>query len=215
FNFPVHADYLRSLIIIIFRVVVINYITAVITTGTETHISQSSSDRVSTAESQVDKEKVQNAVLERWKAPKEITDKFPYYVSGFDFDGRPVFIMEIGKWPIRYIVEKGGQDVKNLDSLTQLVHAPTLQYILRHFASFQRIQDSFAYGYYVNVNAVASQFITMAKPLLGSALERVEISGTQKSSWIPKLLRTISADQLPPWYGGAATDQFKPVAAYG
>ncbi|CAG7829134.1 unnamed protein product [Allacma fusca] len=145
---------------------------------------------VSTAESKIDNEKEQNAVLERWKAPKEITEKFPYYVSGFDIEGRPVFIMEIGKWPIRYTVEKGGEDLKNLDmhmeqffhrvvvgpraffndseigapdtaaildwegfSLIQLVHAPTLQYILRHFAGFQRIQDSFAYGYYVNVNA--------------------------------------------------------------
>ncbi|CAG7723470.1 unnamed protein product [Allacma fusca] len=66
-----------------------------------------------------------NAFLDRWKPPKEILDKFPYYVSGFDIEKRPVFIFE-------------------------LVHKPTVQYILHHFTTFQRIQDSLAYGFYLN-----------------------------------------------------------------
>ncbi|CAG7720737.1 unnamed protein product, partial [Allacma fusca] len=36
----------------------------------------------------------QNALLDEWKPPKEILDKFPYYVSGFDIEKRPVFIFE-------------------------------------------------------------------------------------------------------------------------
>ncbi|CAG7729673.1 unnamed protein product, partial [Allacma fusca] len=123
-------------------------------------------------------DKEQNALLDGWNAPKVILEKFPYYVSGFDIEKRPVFVLEIGNWP--------------------LIHEPTLQFTLGHFQAFQRIQETLAYGIYLNVNAVASQFITMAKPLLGSALERMEIVGTQKSVWIPKLLRTIDSDQLPP-----------------
>ncbi|CAG7689703.1 unnamed protein product, partial [Allacma fusca] len=154
-------------------------------------------------------QKEQNEFLDSWKSPKDISDKFPYYVSGFDVEKRPVFVFEVGKWPLHYFVEKGGQDLENLStylnkffrrveigpkaffneseigapdtvvivdwedfSLKQLIHAPTVQYILHHFTSFQRLQDSLAYGYYLNVNAVASQFIALAKPILGSALER-------------------------------------------
>ncbi|CAG7834399.1 unnamed protein product, partial [Allacma fusca] len=115
------------------------------------------------AEAKIHSVQEENALLDKWKSPKEILVKCPYFVSGFDIEKRPVFVLEF-------------------------LHAPTVQYILHHFAAFQQIQDSFAYGYYVNVNAVASQFISMVKPILGSALERVEILGTQKSSWIPKLL---------------------------
>ncbi|CAG7724520.1 unnamed protein product, partial [Allacma fusca] len=194
----------------------------------------------------------QNAFLDNWTAPKKILEKFPYYVCGFDIEKRPVFVFEIGNWKLRSFVEKGGQDLEDLDnhikkffrrveigsraffnesemgatdsvvitdwegfSLKEFIHVPTVQFSLNLIANFQRIQDSFAYGYYFNVNAVASQFIALAKPILGRALERLEIMGTQKSIWIPILLRTIDPDQLPPWYGGSVNDNFKPVAVYG
>ncbi|CAG7827673.1 unnamed protein product, partial [Allacma fusca] len=156
----------------------------------------------------------QNDLLDKWKAPKEIRDKFPYYVSGFDIEKRPVFIFEFGKWPLRQFVEKGGEDFENLDthfqqffrrveigpraffnaseigadgsvfivdwdgfSPTQFIHAPTLQYSLKNFGTFQRIQDSFAYGFFLNVNAAASQFISLIKPLLGSQIKVYEATG--------------------------------------
>ncbi|CAG7731055.1 unnamed protein product, partial [Allacma fusca] len=118
-----------------------------------------------TAEAKILNQEEQNIFLDNWKPPKEILDNFPYYVSGFDVEKRPVFIFEIGKWPIRIVDWEGF-------SLSQLTHGPTVQYILHHFTAFQRIQDSFAYGFYLNVNTFASQFISLAKPILGSALER-------------------------------------------
>ncbi|CAG7698686.1 unnamed protein product, partial [Allacma fusca] len=35
-------------------------------------------------------------------------------------------------------------------SLNQLTHKPTVQEILNQFSTFQKIQHSFAYGYYLN-----------------------------------------------------------------
>ncbi|CAG7832872.1 unnamed protein product [Allacma fusca] len=61
-------------------------------------------------------DKDQNELLDKWKAPKEMVEKFPYYVSGFDIEKRPVFVAEIGKWPVRQFVENGGEDLKNLDN---------------------------------------------------------------------------------------------------
>ncbi|CAG7785957.1 unnamed protein product, partial [Allacma fusca] len=170
-----------------------------------------------TADAKTRSNEEQNAFLDNWTAPKKILEKFPYYVCGFDIEKRPVFVFEIGNWKIRSFVEKGGQDLEDLDnhirkffrrveigsraffneseigapdtvviidwedfSLNQLIHAPTVQFVLHHFTAFQRLQDSLAYGYYLNVNAVASQFIALAKPILGSALERIEVLGTQK-----------------------------------
>ncbi|CAG7821071.1 unnamed protein product, partial [Allacma fusca] len=99
-------------------------------------------------------------------------------------------------------------------SLKQLIHGPTTKFILKHFALFQTLQDKMVYGFFVNVNAVASQMLNLARPIIGSIMERVEIYGTQKDQWIPKLLRKIPRDQLPAWYGGNKED-FKPVAIYG
>ncbi|CAG7689007.1 unnamed protein product, partial [Allacma fusca] len=44
-------------------------------------------------------------------------------------------------------------------SLSQLTHGPTVQYILHHFTAFQRIQDSFAYGYYLNGKFWSLEFV--------------------------------------------------------
>ncbi|CAG7829260.1 unnamed protein product, partial [Allacma fusca] len=42
-----------------------------------------------TAEAKIINNREQNALLDKWKPPKEILDKFPYYVSGFDIEKRP------------------------------------------------------------------------------------------------------------------------------
>ncbi|CAG7724492.1 unnamed protein product [Allacma fusca] len=191
--------------------------------------------------------------LDKWVPPKNISKLFPYYISGFDFDSRPFFVVEIGKWPFRDFIEKG-KDLEVLDkyvqqmfyrfeyggkiysrpgeenqsdesagildwegfSLVDYAHSPTLKFLLKHFASFQKIQDSHAYGLWINVNAVARSFINLATPVLGNVLERIEIYGTQKSRWIPKVLRRIDKDEIPSWYGGTKdSKEFQPVAIFG
>ncbi|CAG7709992.1 unnamed protein product [Allacma fusca] len=40
-----------------------------------------------------------------WEAPQVLRKEFPFYISGFDKEGSPVFIAPIGKWDIPKIVE--------------------------------------------------------------------------------------------------------------
>ena len=62
-------------------------------------------------------------------------------------------------------------------------------------------------------NFAAEAFLNLGRPFLGSVLERVEIFGSQKEKWMPRLLRKIPRENLPPHYGGI--EDFKPIATYG
>ncbi|CAG7784806.1 unnamed protein product [Allacma fusca] len=42
--------------------------------------------------------------------------KFPYYISGYDYEDRPVLVMEWGKWDIRTLAEKGGEELENFET---------------------------------------------------------------------------------------------------
>ncbi|CAG7825499.1 unnamed protein product [Allacma fusca] len=65
----------------------------------------------------------------------------------------------------------------------------------------------------VNVNPLAEKLLQLAKPLAGKFLERMEIHGTNKRKWMPRILRKIPRDQLPEAYGGYKN--FKPIEFYG
>ncbi|CAG7719489.1 unnamed protein product [Allacma fusca] len=53
--------------------------------------------------------------LSSWKPPADIRTNYPYYLSGFDEDNRPIWILEFGKWDIRSALEKGEDVAANLD----------------------------------------------------------------------------------------------------
>lgn len=55
-----------------------------------------------------------NEILQ-WKAPEYMKKSFPYYLSGYDYDDAPVWIIEIGHWDVRSIVEEGGELLKEFD----------------------------------------------------------------------------------------------------
>ncbi|CAG7816644.1 unnamed protein product [Allacma fusca] len=55
-----------------------------------------------------------NEILQ-WKAPEYMTKTFPYYLSGYDYDGAPVWIIELGHWDVRSIVEGGDSLLKEFD----------------------------------------------------------------------------------------------------
>ncbi|CAG7830555.1 unnamed protein product, partial [Allacma fusca] len=48
-----------------------------------------------------------------WKAPEELENDYPYYLSGYDEDNSPIWISEMGKWDTRKSVESGPQREKN------------------------------------------------------------------------------------------------------
>ncbi|CAG7821959.1 unnamed protein product [Allacma fusca] len=43
--------------------------------------------------------------------PTEIQEEFPYYLSGYDEEGAPIWIFEGGKWDMRKYVEQGGRQI--------------------------------------------------------------------------------------------------------
>ena len=58
-------------------------------------------------------------------------------------------------------------------------------------------------------NYAAETFINIARPFLGSLLEKYEMYGTRSDKWKQALLRKIPYDQLPARYGGS--EDWKPV----
>ena len=62
-------------------------------------------------------------------------------------------------------------------------------------------------------NFAAEIFFNTARPFLGDLLQRIEVYGSRKEEWIPKLLRAIPMDSLPPSYGGSKP--FQPISFYG
>ncbi|CAG7838235.1 unnamed protein product [Allacma fusca] len=53
--------------------------------------------------------------LETWEAPEYFQRKFPYYHAGFDYDDRPFWISELGKYNMRAVVEKGPEALATFD----------------------------------------------------------------------------------------------------
>ncbi|CAG7819717.1 unnamed protein product [Allacma fusca] len=49
-----------------------------------------------------------------WKAPRELEERFPYYLSGYDYDDQPVWIGEVGKFDVRGQIQRGPEAAKNL-----------------------------------------------------------------------------------------------------
>ncbi|CAG7733278.1 unnamed protein product, partial [Allacma fusca] len=45
--------------------------------------------------------------LDKWKSPEELQKDCPYYLSGFDEENRPIWIVDMGIWPTRDILAKG------------------------------------------------------------------------------------------------------------
>ncbi|CAG7716020.1 unnamed protein product [Allacma fusca] len=50
-----------------------------------------------------------------WTPPSDIAKNYPYYLSGFDDQNRPIWVLEFGKWDIRAALLKDEEYVKALD----------------------------------------------------------------------------------------------------
>ena len=45
--------------------------------------------------------------VDEWVAPKEIRKWFPYYLSGYDENGSPLYVIEYGNWKFAEALAKG------------------------------------------------------------------------------------------------------------
>ncbi|CAG7733986.1 unnamed protein product [Allacma fusca] len=187
-----------------------------------------------------------DAEILAYEPPKEILKNIPYYLSGYDEDGAPIFVVEMGKYDLRTIVENGGENAKALDiyldqiflsmaetgekspakqfdiiidlegfDIRQASHFPTVQMIISKFTRFEQVvgKGAMKQGWIVNANFIWERVWQLASPLLGALVNNIEIYGTNKEIWKPKLLKELPRDQLPEWYGGVAGH--KPVQILG
>ncbi|CAG7826571.1 unnamed protein product [Allacma fusca] len=53
--------------------------------------------------------------IPEWEPPKELSEALPCYLSGFDFENRPIWVVEFGKWDLRSFLEKGEKWEKLVD----------------------------------------------------------------------------------------------------
>ncbi|CAG7823370.1 unnamed protein product, partial [Allacma fusca] len=55
-----------------------------------------------------------NSDLLEWMPPENIRNTFPFYLSGYDYNNRPIIVLLWGKWDTRSLAEKGGQEQRDL-----------------------------------------------------------------------------------------------------
>ncbi|CAG7725152.1 unnamed protein product [Allacma fusca] len=59
--------------------------------------------------------------IEDYVAPYDIPKKFVYYLAGYDYENRPVWVAELGKWPVKEVLEE--KHVVEFDwHLKQMLH---------------------------------------------------------------------------------------------
>ncbi|CAG7725552.1 unnamed protein product [Allacma fusca] len=92
-------------------------------------------------------------------------------------------------------------DLNNF-SLKHFMSSESAKLLLSFWKGFKQFDDSIAYAFYINMNAVAENFALLSKPLMSKAFGRSQLFGTKNTSWIPALQRKIPTSTLPSWYGG-------------
>jgi len=58
-----------------------------------------------------------------FEAPFEVQKNFPYFHSGFDKEGSPVWVCEYGKWDVRNLVEGDRKNADSFDKYTEQMWA--------------------------------------------------------------------------------------------
>ena len=67
--------------------------------------------------------------------------------------------------------------------------------------------------YLCAANFVFTAIWNLIRPVLGRAVYKVDVFGTNRDQWTPRILKIFPKDQLPAWYGGVS--DHKPVQVYG
>ncbi|CAG7834527.1 unnamed protein product, partial [Allacma fusca] len=57
--------------------------------------------------------------LLKFETPKDVRKIYPYYLSGYDEEGSPIWILELGQWDVRKAVETGGDLLENTNKWFQ------------------------------------------------------------------------------------------------
>ncbi|CAG7825094.1 unnamed protein product, partial [Allacma fusca] len=57
--------------------------------------------------------------FETWEAPDYIRKNYPYYLSGFDDENRPIWIIEFGRYNLLKLFEGGDEPLKAFNKYAQ------------------------------------------------------------------------------------------------
>ncbi|CAG7641142.1 unnamed protein product [Allacma fusca] len=56
--------------------------------------------------------------LLKYEVPEETAKRFPYYLSGYDYEGAPIWIWELGKWDFVPTITNGGEELEAANKAT-------------------------------------------------------------------------------------------------
>ncbi|CAG7717792.1 unnamed protein product [Allacma fusca] len=119
-------------------------------------------------------------------------------------------------------VDKLGEEVRSgvfiwdMDGFTmrQVTYLPSVAVGLQMARKWGDLpKEMVGLGIGINVNYATKVAFQIGRPLFGGFLERVELYGSNRNVWLPRLLKILPADIIPPKYGG--NKKFKPVGAFG
>ncbi|CAG7689097.1 unnamed protein product [Allacma fusca] len=122
-----------------------------------------------------------DAEILAFEPPKEILKNIPYYLSGYDEDGAPIYVVELGKYDLRTIVENGGENAKALDIYLDQMFLSMAQNGRKSSAKqFILIADLEGFdmrqaSHFPTIQLIISKF---------SRFEQVVGNGTMKQGWI-------------------------------
>ncbi|CAG7835036.1 unnamed protein product [Allacma fusca] len=96
----------------------------------------------------------------------------------------------------------------------QIASTATVSYLLNIVKEFVPVMMKYVQSvYFINTNFAANGLVTIARPILGEFMARVEVYGTRKSTWLPAILKRFPKEQLPEKLGGKKG--FTPLKSYG
>ncbi|CAG7720724.1 unnamed protein product, partial [Allacma fusca] len=73
--------------------------------------------------SETDAESAYFNEIKKWIPPAEIRQGFPYYFSGYDYDGRPILVAEMGKWKWSSVFGRGANPQTERALETHIIQA--------------------------------------------------------------------------------------------
>ncbi|CAG7818193.1 unnamed protein product [Allacma fusca] len=120
-----------------------------------------------------------------WQEPLELKQNFPYYISGYDFDNRPIVIVEFGQYKIRELLEKGPRDVENLEKYIQKAGVNVLISMTPRNSSRKDVREisaildiagfQYSQGIHVPTLEFARKLTVQYGPLLNVGVDKVVI----------------------------------------
>ncbi|CAG7726105.1 unnamed protein product [Allacma fusca] len=178
-----------------------------------------------------------------WEAPTDIQDEQGYFLSGYDYEGVPIWISEFRKWKLRKkaVTPEGTRNYQlyQLQFLSRCLesakHTPGNEFnLILDMEGYSTKQtgtsdaldlqiwaaQQYAVAFrnlkqatIVNGNFIVTTILRLTKPLLGSAGSKLDTFGTNQNKWVSYLRSKYPVDQLPERFGGSRNHV--PVMVYG